>query len=316
LFQASERGKKVATLANALDAILADYAISGKKTAQRVKQSFAHLSAHFGTETDLAGIGYSQLLAYTRKRMEGSEKEPKAAGSTVRNELIALKRGFHLLEIAGEAKCPPFPTIRLNNVRKGFFEDGQFREVCRLLPGDLAPYMQFLFLTGWRADDARRLTWNANVDLVGGMIRVDPGETKCGEGRCWPFAVLNEFRTLILDQLRDTKGMEIKLGRVIPWVFWRYPDARQVGDYRKAWKTACRKAGLPGRLVHDLCRTAARRFDQSGMSRSVSMDLMGRATESIFDRYNIVIEADLINGVKKLEEKRKEARDENEKGKA
>lgn len=33
----------------------------------------------------------------------------------------------------------------------------------------------------------------------------------------------------------------------IPWVFHR--DSFPIGDIRKAWKTACRKAGVPGEAV-------------------------------------------------------------------
>jgi integrase len=66
------------------------------------------------------------------------------------------------------------------------------------------------------------------------------------------------------------------------------------------WRGACERAGVPGRLVHDLRRTAVRNFERAGVSRSVAMKLTGHKTESIYWRYAIVSEADLAEGVRKV----------------
>jgi len=54
-----------------------------------------------------------------------------------------------------------------------------------------------------------------------------------------------------------------KKGKVVPWVFFRLVANGRGGPLRpkpitsfiKAFKTACRKAGCPGRIPHDLRRT-------------------------------------------------------------
>ena len=75
---------------------------------------------------------------------------------------------------------------------------------------------------------------------------------------------------------------------------------KPIKSFRGSWQTACRKAGVPGRLVHDLRRTAVRNLERAGVPRSVAMKLTGHKTESVYRRYAIVSESDLGQGVEKL----------------
>lgn len=77
-------------------------------------------------------------------------------------------------------------------------------------------------------------------------------------------------------------------------------NGEPIRSLRGSWNKACREAGLEGRLVHDLRRTAVRNLERAGVPRSVAMKLTGHKTESVYRRYAIVSEADLSEGVKKL----------------
>jgi integrase len=70
-----------------------------------------------------------------------------------------------------------------------------------------------------------------------------------------------------------------------------------VGPWRRgfarAWLTACRRAGVPGRLLHDFRRTAVRNLERAAVPRAVAMKLTGHKTESVYRRYAIVSDQDL-----------------------
>jgi integrase len=57
---------------------------------------------------------------------------------------------------------------------------------------------------------------------------------------------------------------------------------------------------VPGALVHDFRRSAARNLTRAGAGMKTAMRLLGHKTTSIFLRYNITDEEDLLDGGTKL----------------
>ena len=76
-------------------------------------------------------------------------------------------------------------------------------------------------------------------------------------------------------------------------------DGKRIKTFRRAWKGARQRAGLAGRFVQDLRRTAARDLRRAGVSEGEIMRLCGWKTRAMFDRYNIIDEADLAAAVAK-----------------
>ena len=203
---------------------------------------------------------------------------------------------MHLAVRAGKlATVPPFSMLKENNTRKGFFEPGEFAAVCDELPAHLVPVAKTAYITGCRIGEVLSRQWH-NVDLDAGWVRVEPGETKNGEGRQFPLTP--ELRELLEHQRELTTALEQKVGMSIPWVF--HKNGQRITSYDSPWRTACAKAGVGHKLVHDFRRTAARNLERAGIPRSVAMKITGHKTESIYRRYAIVNEADMQAAAVKL----------------
>lgn len=217
-------------------------------------------------------------------------QDQKAANASINRELSALKRMFKLALISGQLANTPFvPMLQENNARQGFINHGQFLALRDALPGYLKDPVSFLYRSGWRLGEMKTLEWRS-VDLPGGVIRLRSENSKTGETRILPIS--GEMAEVMR---RATENRRLDCKRVF------HDQGQPIGDFRKAWGTACTAAGLQGIIVHDLRRTAIRNYCRAGVPKRVAMALSGHKTRSVFDRYNIVSEADLTEAAELLQ---------------
>src|SRR5208283_3725106 len=99
-------------------------------------------------------------------------------------------------------------------------------------------------------------------------------------------------------QLEKTAELEQKTGIIISWLFQR--QGNLIKDFRKAWTTACHRAGVTGKVPDDLRRTAVRNLERAGVSRSAAMMMVGHRSESIYRVIALTDEIVLTESATKL----------------
>lgn len=280
------------TLDELTEMLLDDYRANGRRSIDRVGDAIKHLREFFG-EIRAVKLTPDRFTAYqVRRKAEG------AANATINYELAMLRRAFRLGARAGKvAVRPEFAMLHTENARRGFFEPEQYRAVVENLADYLKPLAQAAYITGWRTKSELLTRQWRHVDLSAGWLRLDPGQSKNGEGRMFPLTP--ELRSVLEAQRDRIRDLERTTGQIVPWVFV-HPDGTRIKNFRYAWAKACRAAGVPGRLVHDFRRTAVRNLERAGVPRPAAMKMTGHLTETVYRRYAIVDEGMMREASEKL----------------
>ena len=261
------------------------YDLDGLRSKERVVQAWDHIETFFVSPTPVTVVTPIRLDEYAKARLaEG------AARQTVNNELAALRRGFRLAIEKGLLSTAPLIKLpKVDNAREGFFEDDDFAAVLLELPAHLQPVIRLLRVTGWRVMEALQLTWD-RVDWERQGIRLSARQTKGKKARLFPFGLAPDLKA-VLDA-----AWQVREGS---FVFQRGGKPIGYTTLVHKWQRATKRAGCEGRIIHDLRRTAARDFRVAGVDEGTIMALCGWKTRAMFDRYNIVNDADLAAAVAK-----------------
>ena len=198
-------------------------------------------------------------------------------------------------------RLPIIHKLAANPPRQGFFELDQFEAVRRLLHPEQQLAVSIAHAYGWRMQSEVLTLERRQLDLEAGALRLEPGTTKNDDGHA--VYLTPELKGLLAAQVERVRGLERGTGQIIPCLFphLRGPyRGKKVQDFKKAWKTACVKAGYPGMLRHDFRRTAVRNMVNLGVSERVAMKVSGHRIRMVFDRYHIVSPGDLQEVARKL----------------
>jgi integrase len=261
-----------------------DYRVNRRRSLKTVEFYIPHLRSFFGFDRAI-DITPDRVKAYQVKRLE-----EKASNATVNREVAILGRMLSLAFNAGKlSRKPRFQMLEENNIRQGFLEHGDFLKLLGKLPYRLKPIVEFLYLSGWRKGEGQKLEWR-DVDLKGQAVRLRIENSKNKEARILP---LNGRLLELFQERHEKRRLDC------PYVF--HHKGQKIGDFKKAWKTACKESKLGGTLVHDLRRTAARNLSRAGVREEVAMEITGHKTRSMYRRYRIVDERDLREATERLQ---------------
>ena len=277
------------------------YRTTGRRRLAEVEDRLTYLDTFFRGRRAVS-IGPALITEYVAHRQQDMTRfERPPSNRTINIELSLLKRMLRLASRNGKLlRVPPVDLLREAPAREGFFEAHQYEAVRRRLPEDLRAAIGIAYTYGWRKSEILSLE-RRQLDLKAGTLRLDPGTTKNGEGRT--VYLTPEIKGLLAAQVERVEALQRKLGRIVPHLF-PHPRGRRAGQARggfsKRWETACKAAGVPGRLLHDFRRTAVRNLERAGVARSVAMKITGHKTESVYRRYAIVSDSDLREAALKL----------------
>lgn len=298
-----------------LEALEADYRLRGKYSPQ-FRAHLKHVQDYFGTW---------RAIEVSPEAVDKYIVERKASGSaaaTINRSTQLLAQAFKLgVERRRLAIAPQIRHLsEKGNARQGFFSDAEFNALLRHLPNYLRNFVQFGYSTGWRKGEIASLRWS---DVEGDVVRLRAENSKNGEGRT---VTLSGDLADLIERRRTARQVKTECGVALAAYVFHHEGA-QVGDFRKAWATACVAAGqgqfvcdsckqmaggrmcedcgeqarYTGRIFHDFRRTAVRNMVRAGVPERVAMTISGHKTRAIFDRYNIVNEADLREAMQRTE---------------
>ncbi len=259
-----------------LDKLETQYKREGQGSSQNLSV-IGRARADFGGKK-AAELTADNFAAYIEKRLADG-----ARPATVNRTTQVVQQAYKVGDV-------PAPKIRhlseKDNVRHGFLSEPEFLALLGNLPTWLQDFTLLGYLTGWRKGEIASLRWE---DVEGGLVRLRGENSKNGEPRA---IVLAGELASIIERRRALRAVQTPQGVVLcEWVFHRCGEP--IRQFRKSWARACKLAGCPGKLFHDLRRTAVRNLVRSGVPETVAMSVSGHKTRAVFDRYNITSEKDL-----------------------
>jgi len=300
-----------------LDELEQNYKLEGGRA---FPQFLSHLKPIREAFADLRAVNLTVKMVnkYREQRLEDGK-----APATINRETSLLTEAFRLAKSRDEiVRVPVFGKLKEHNVRQGFFEQFEFDAVVAHLPGYLQDFARFAHLCAWRKGQIRKLTW-LDVDRMNQVIIARASNVKNEHDHK---LTLEGELAEIVERRWAAREYDRPEGRMVSkYVFHR--EGRPVGDFRKAWATACAAAGIvkpkldkagnpvmkvvdgkeqpvmePARLFHDLRRTGVRNMVRAGVREGVAMAISGHRTRAVFDRYNITSEDDLRQALKQTQE--------------
>ncbi len=277
------------------DDLRTDYTVNKKKTLRRVNELLAHLAIAF-RGCRAVEITSDRIQAYIAQR-----QADEAANGTINRELGALKRMFSLARKHTPPKVGQVPYVQQlkeSNIRSGFFEHEDFLALRGALPDYAKVVVTLAYYSGMRMGEVCSLAWDM-VNLAEGKLYLKAQDTKTDTPR---------VLYLTGDLLRVLEAWKLRCEAKwpgCPWICHR--GGVRLQSLKHSWRQACQRVGLgrmvkdpetgrevwQGKIPHDLRRTAIRNMVRAGVSEKVAMAISGHKTRSVFDRYNIVNEADL-----------------------
>jgi integrase len=271
-----------------LDALVVDYETNGRGSTPTLKSHVAVLRT---------AVGHLRAVDVTTDRVQRLQRAWQDAGLTnasINRRCSALRRAFVLAVRARHLHHVPYvPRLEERSPRTRAISPTEADALeATTLPAYLRDLFRFVYEHGTRKGQLCR-TLRRFVDLDGAVITWPPSECKANEAHVIP---LEGVGLAIIERLMARPPLHC------PYLFHgpdcapgHTPSKRYgcVGDFKKAWTTACRKANLPigrkaaGVVFHSTRVSAATNLRAGGTDEADAMKITGHQTSHLFKRYDL-----------------------------
>jgi integrase len=276
------------TVGALLDGLLAYYGRQGHRSLPSAKSQL---------KAWRTALQETRALAVTTQRLDrtiGAWQDAGVKSTTINRRLSLLRRAYRLAKLRLDPVRLDFTDVFVAETpsRGRYLTCEAFAAIYRNLRDYLKDLFEFAYLCGIRKGQLARTTW----------AHWNP-ET---QEFTWTGAEVKAKTDFVLPL--DGRPLEIIVARHAQrrlhcrYVFHgphcgpgRQPSQHYgcVGDFRKAWITACRKGGFPigrkmgGFVFHNTRHTAVTNLVNAGVPAHEAMAVSGHRTRSVFDRYSI-----------------------------
>ena len=275
-----------ATIGNLLDLYLAD---RKKGKGHRNAETYVrlHLRPAFG-KVKASGLTTAMLESFIAQK-----KRLGRANASINRWLEALHRAFTLGYENKPRLVAEIPRIGMldesGNVREGLLAHADYVKLRDELPPHLKPLLVIGYHLGMRSGEMLSLRWD-QIDWQANLIRLEKRQTKTKQARTAP--LYGELRAWLEMACADPARGET----IVSW------KGLKISETKRAWRAACKRAGVPNLFVHDLRRTAvSNMINGAGIPEKTAMLISGHKTRSILDRYSIVVERDIHTAGRRME---------------
>ena len=170
------------TLNDLLALVERDYTVNNLRSARRMREACAHVRAYFGGDYPVVDLSGNRIAEYKTDRLAAKTRYKRhPANGTVNRELAVLRRAFHLASKCDPPlvqRIPPIAMLKEADARSGFFELAEFDRIVAELPEYLRGPLEVARMTGWRIASEILTRRVKHLDLNGGWLRLEPGETQ------------------------------------------------------------------------------------------------------------------------------------------
>lgn len=204
-----------------------------------------------------------------------AQRRKEVATGTVNRELAYFKAALNKAVAWKLLKVSPIAGVKLfkETPKERYLTEEEIERLYPELPKWLDPIVTVALNTGLRRGEILSLTWD-KVDWETGFLRLE--RTKSGKTRYVPVNAATRDALSRVPRRLDTA-----------YVFARQDGEPRGGDSTgKAFKKACRRAGISDATFHVLRHTAITNLVQGGADLRTVQAISGHASLAMLQRYS------------------------------